>query len=1003
MKYGKGMGWGGAARAALVALGLAAGAFAAPFGRVIPIGGHSSDLALDDSRGVIYVANFTARRIEVISLATGALQTPMYVPNQPGSIDVSPDRKYLIAGHYGNFESPLSPANGITIIELATRTQRNITLGAPVLGVGFGSDGKALVITNKEFLLFDPVSGNSELIDTISNVNAQNLPVDIGKAPPDITEASLAVSEDRNFIYALGGHEATATFKYDVKSRTVRPGGVVLAEGVLGPRVVSMNHNGTRTFAGWVMVDQNGVFSNFFRTVTNEFSVGTTAFDDRRNIVYAQMPMTEGEAPTLMITDADNLAVLERMQLAENLTGKSILSKDGNTMYSISASGITVFPIGALNSQPRIAATPGDVVFRGNFCDRVSGVQVITIANPGGGAVDFSLSTDTPGITFSRTQGTTPASIAITVDPLAFQNVKGTRTINVKINSAAAVNVIRPIRLLINNREPDQRGAIVNVSGQLVDIIADPARDRFYILRQDTNQILVFDGTTLRQFATLKTYNSPTSLAITADKRFLLVGHDSAQVAGVYELDTLRQLPYIATSSGSGNVAHHIVATENAILAATTDYQNKGHIIELSLDTRNSTQLASLGPYTNEIDIRTVGVAPWNGKTAFFPSEDGNVLLYDAASRSFSISRKDFEQLAGGYGASEDGNYFVGNYVLNSSLVPIGSYDDAGGKTGGVGFLGANGYRVTATAAADPGGLHRLAGAGHNLEITQPARTIEAPNGGLTATGFARTVAALSNGRTVVVLSASGFTAIPTDYANSTAIPTISAVVSAADLSTNVATGGLVSVFGSKLSTATLAASTIPVPSVLGDSCVTVNDVPTPLLFVSPGQINAQLPYGLNGDAKLILRTPGGVSAPTTVKVRSNAPAVFQANIGAAGVTPAIVRANNNQLVTLSNPIHRGDSISIYLTGLGETRPAVTAGQPAPADPLAAATTAPLVSLGGVPLILEYAGLSPGSAGVYQINARVPFPVPLGVGMPLTIQQGGAESPISTVGVRVVD
>src|SRR4029079_15594092 len=114
--------------------------------------------------------------------------------------------------------------------------------------------------------------------------------VPVGKAPPDITEASVAVSEDRNFIYVLGGHEATQTFKFDVRTHHVLPGGVVLASGVLGPRVVSMNHDGTRTFVGWVMVDEKGQFSNFFRTVTNAFSIGTTVFDDRRNVIYAQMP-----------------------------------------------------------------------------------------------------------------------------------------------------------------------------------------------------------------------------------------------------------------------------------------------------------------------------------------------------------------------------------------------------------------------------------------------------------------------------------------------------------------------------------------------------------------------------------------------------------------------------------------------------------------------------------------------------------------------------------------
>ena len=48
---------------------------AATFGKVVSIGGHASDVALDEPRGVLYVANFTANRIEVVSLATKTVQT----------------------------------------------------------------------------------------------------------------------------------------------------------------------------------------------------------------------------------------------------------------------------------------------------------------------------------------------------------------------------------------------------------------------------------------------------------------------------------------------------------------------------------------------------------------------------------------------------------------------------------------------------------------------------------------------------------------------------------------------------------------------------------------------------------------------------------------------------------------------------------------------------------------------------------------------------------------
>ena len=112
---GKGQVWLRAAGAVLAVLGLAASGRAATFGRVIPIGGQSSDLVLDEPRGVLYVSNFTAKRIEVISLSSGTRRQPITVTAQPGSIDLSPDGRYIITGHYGNFEAPLSPDNGVTL------------------------------------------------------------------------------------------------------------------------------------------------------------------------------------------------------------------------------------------------------------------------------------------------------------------------------------------------------------------------------------------------------------------------------------------------------------------------------------------------------------------------------------------------------------------------------------------------------------------------------------------------------------------------------------------------------------------------------------------------------------------------------------------------------------------------------------------------------------------------------------------------------------------------
>src|SRR5206468_9810326 len=80
-------------RAASVLVCLTLGVtWAATFGSIVHIRGHVSDIALDESSGLLYAANFTANRIEKVATATSALGQPYFVGNQPSTLALSPDR-----------------------------------------------------------------------------------------------------------------------------------------------------------------------------------------------------------------------------------------------------------------------------------------------------------------------------------------------------------------------------------------------------------------------------------------------------------------------------------------------------------------------------------------------------------------------------------------------------------------------------------------------------------------------------------------------------------------------------------------------------------------------------------------------------------------------------------------------------------------------------------------------------------------------------------------------
>src|SRR5436305_1726718 len=107
-----------AALGTMLAAALVTPALAATFGTVVPIGGQAADIALDEPRGVLYIANFTANRIDVLSLSDNTVHTSYNVAGQPGSLSLSPDGNYLVIAHYGNFTAPGTPANALTVMNL---------------------------------------------------------------------------------------------------------------------------------------------------------------------------------------------------------------------------------------------------------------------------------------------------------------------------------------------------------------------------------------------------------------------------------------------------------------------------------------------------------------------------------------------------------------------------------------------------------------------------------------------------------------------------------------------------------------------------------------------------------------------------------------------------------------------------------------------------------------------------------------------------------------------
>ena len=188
-------------------------------------------------------------------------------------------------------------------------------------------------------------------------------------------------------------------------------------------------------------------------------------------------------------------------------------------------------------------------------------------------------------------------------------------------------------------------------------------------------------------------------------------------------------------------------------------------------------------------------------------------------------------------------------------------------------------------------------------------------------------------------------------------------VVNAASSQGTLAPGSLVTVYGRNLAYRDEQASTIPLPAQLSGIKLSVGGQALPLVFVSPGQVNAQVPFTVFGYVTLTVANDNG-SAQVNMSVNDTAPGIFDG--------PAVIHNATFKLVTAANPAAPGEFIAIYATGLGGVDGTIAAGAPAPSTTLLRVTNPVQVQLGTSSLTPTFAGLAPGFAGLYQVVVQIP-------------------------------
>jgi uncharacterized protein (TIGR03437 family) len=212
----------------------------------------------------------------------------------------------------------------------------------------------------------------------------------------------------------------------------------------------------------------------------------------------------------------------------------------------------------------------------------------------------------------------------------------------------------------------------------------------------------------------------------------------------------------------------------------------------------------------------------------------------------------------------------------------------------------------------------------------------------------------------------------------------IGGVANPATYSAAVSPGMLVAVFGANLASAASTASGNPLPYSLGGVSAAVNGIAAPLAYVSPTQVNIQIPYEVGAGPAVLGIDNHGQIAGFQFQISASAPGIFADANGSLIPTPAVARAGTTTL---------------FLAGAGEVSNLI----PTAYSPTSATTYKPLlplsVTVGGAPAFLQSAGLTPNQFGVTQVKFTLPSSVPAGV-QPVVVTVGGVSSPPVNVTVQ---
>jgi len=613
------------------------------------------------------------------------------------------------------------------------------------------------------------------------------------------------------------------------------------------------------------------------------------------NVAPVTTPPTRPQASTLLISNSRHLGVRLGIKLPESVVARMVVTSDGKLAWGLSESGLIQIPLGTLFDHPILEPASTTVFLSSNDCNRGLARGFLEIRNRGKGKLTFSVPDTTAALIANVRSGVAPSTIEFTMEPgrTGVTRQYGTNlytggatnqgaALLINLASPEAINIPPTIKVFMNNRQPDQRGIVIPVetgttaSEGIYDILVDELRDRVYLLNSGFNRIDVYDRSRQTFLAPIEVGQLPHQMALAGDRRRLYVANSGGESISIVDLDARRvigsvRFPPRPRAGNSTPVTPQAIAAGISGVQVIMSDGSKWRITGEEAATRPVDAVTPL-QFTvtgNNGPVRMVA-AP-DGTSIVAMAGNGTSYLYDGMADEFTVSSRPYTatQLTGYHGpltVSPGRGFIAANgFIFSGSLAAIGGSESPSStpllplasRRNVAALAAVDEFRflrlttpVKQTILSTPSGDARPA-----LELVDLRDSSVSLIGALaeqpvtSVFGTARVNVpprqlAVDQQGTAYAVTLSGLTVIPLVPAGATR-PAIAAgpnaMVNAQTGASQVFPGSFVIISGSHLAS-TATAPELPVPLLLGGSCVTLGDLQLPLLQTASGQILAQVP-----------------------------------------------------------------------------------------------------------------------------------------------------------------